>query len=488
MGTQKTVWYIGAVICWFWSCSPSWAQQVCSTEAPRNYQVGKVTGEEDVISLDPGPNGLPGEGIHPKEKRLGGASVPDNNLVVRSRSHVLFLAIHVLGKPSKTNLRNDRRYKKMIREVNDYYKQCNLGFVIRHFEYVDHPKKVFTQREESSEAIFRKYRKPRLINVYYVDRLYSRNKKRVVGIGSLPAYLKDDLDRVVITKRAALSASTMAHELGHYFGLLHTHEVAYGKELVNGSNSHKAGDFIMDTPADPNLRKRVDERTCIYTDTLRDDQGDLYHPDARNIMSYALHRCRNRFSLGQCDRMRSRLFNERAYLERQPKRTPKSAPEIATDNSQPYTPLQWKQPFRKKLSDLVMTAIHRNQNKILILAGHPMVNWSRRLKQTLTHTPAIANHIRQHYTYAYLEVNERVSDFFKLTHDNAWIGRLRFYKMLRQTLHNETTRIPALIIIQFDHRQGKVTKSAQMRYRVIGYRNPREIRHILGITSKPYSR
>ena len=41
------------------------------------------------------------------------------------------------------------------------------------------------------------------------------------------------------------------HEVGHALGLMHTDETRCGVERINGSNAHRAGDYLTDTPADP---------------------------------------------------------------------------------------------------------------------------------------------------------------------------------------------------------------------------------------------
>lgn len=70
------------------------------------------------------------------------------------------------------------------------------------------------------------------------------------------------------------------HEMGHALGLLHTFEDKYGSELVDGSNSLVAGDFLSDTPADAD---------CSYgSEPCYDPQGNPYNPDRNNIMSYYL--------------------------------------------------------------------------------------------------------------------------------------------------------------------------------------------------------
>lgn len=80
------------------------------------------------------------------------------------------------------------------------------------------------------------------------------------------------------------NSSILCHEMGHCLGLYHTHhgtDIREGgiPELVNGSNSATAGDFVTDTPADPNVWDNG-------TNYGYDANGDPYAPDFYNIMSY----------------------------------------------------------------------------------------------------------------------------------------------------------------------------------------------------------
>ncbi len=109
-------------------------------------------------------------------------------------------------------------------------------------------------------------------------------------------------------------ASTIAHELGHYFDLYHTQETANGIECPDGSNCAQDGDYICDTAAAPRLDLgNVDEQTCQYTGN-ETACGDPYDPDPRNHMSYAPKPCRHLFSLQQAARSRMRLVQERPEL------------------------------------------------------------------------------------------------------------------------------------------------------------------------------
>jgi hypothetical protein len=101
---------------------------------------------------------------------------------------------------------------------------------------------------------------------------------------------------------------TGTHEVGHWLGLYHTFEYA----VCNGTTQSTCaggGDKICDTPASnyPNYG------CASYTNSCVDVPTDLQN-QTENYMDYSNDTCKNMFSKGQVDRMRSMLFSYRIGL------------------------------------------------------------------------------------------------------------------------------------------------------------------------------
>ena len=156
------------------------------------------------------------------------------------------------------------------------------------------------------------YNRDNVINMYVTSSIVI-NQSDVCGF----AYYPGGEEVVFLTNNCFRNGSTLPHELGHFFSLIHTHGASNSPngtdELANGSNGATTGDMIQDTPSDPKLSGYVDYN-CNYTGDFLDDNGEPHNPDANNTMSYSRKECRNIFSQGQLDRMNYTLITYRSNL------------------------------------------------------------------------------------------------------------------------------------------------------------------------------
>lgn len=126
-----------------------------------------------------------------------------------------------------------------------------------------------------------------------------------------------DKDLILLTKGCASSSTVPTHEMGHYFGLSHTHNgqfYADDMELVDGSNCEFAGDAICDTPADPQLSYSTVNEACEYIGDETDLNGQAYQPLTNNFMSYGRRSCRDSFTPQQLARIFATFKVERGDL------------------------------------------------------------------------------------------------------------------------------------------------------------------------------
>jgi hypothetical protein len=155
---------------------------------------------------------------------------------------------------------------------------------------------------------------PNAINVYFANDPTIQGYSSICGISS---FTTSPVQGIVMNNDCTgvpSNPSTYPHELGHYFDLFHTHETAFGVELVNGSNCGTAGDLLCDTPADPRLSNALVNSSCAYIGNLLDPNGDPYDPDPRQYMSYSRKLCRDRFTPMSDTRALATLLDLRGEL------------------------------------------------------------------------------------------------------------------------------------------------------------------------------
>lgn len=164
------------------------------------------------------------------------------------------------------------------------------------------------------------------INVFIVNKVSDNN--------ALGVY--DSKDDWILLQKGAIATGdkTLAHEIGHFFSLLHTHFGWEGRpwiqsydgsiatslsfdgstatELVNRTNCSSSGDMLCDTPADYNFGLNY-QKSCNFSGNALDPTGTKVAPDESLIMSYFHDSCRTSFSEEQVLIMRADVENEKRY-------------------------------------------------------------------------------------------------------------------------------------------------------------------------------
>ena len=203
----------------------------------------------------------------------------------------------------------------VIDNLNDYYSEANITFSLLGSDYIDDSKYIdmtIAQCNSSNNlgyGIFEEKVQTNAINIYVLSS--APNLK--TSEGELFGLANDIPGNACLVKELNYMNATIAHEIGHCLGLYHTHQGTANlylynyydggtPELVDGSNSSIAGDYIIDTPADPCYWY-----ICTYSGSFTDDNGDSYNPDPENIMSYS--RCQSKHTQKQIERIYETIDN-----------------------------------------------------------------------------------------------------------------------------------------------------------------------------------
>lgn len=209
---------------------------------------------------------------------------------------------HIIRTSNGTGGLSVSELEDAIANVNELFADALMTFVLADdIEYIDDNHLYhFHSKEESN--MLEAHNVSGVVNIYFTDHIENEAQESICGY----TQIEKRLDAIIMSNGCVTNDSSLAHELGHLFSLIHTHGVKNDQrtdELVNGSNCSSEGDQICDTPADPELTYINVNNFCRYTGAITDANGELYHPDTHNIMSYSMKGCRDHFSKQQLVRM-----------------------------------------------------------------------------------------------------------------------------------------------------------------------------------------
>jgi hypothetical protein len=195
--------------------------------------------------------------------------------------------------------------------ANSYFKNTGIEFFVDSIDYVADYNYSFITYNNLRKELLIKHNVTNRINLFLADSI-----KMGTSLSYGFTYFPDmpDSNIIYIDKRF-LTGSSLATMLGHFMGLLATHETAGGIELVSEKNCMESGDYLCDTYADPDLLNQVVD-TCKYIGNSRDDEGNYYVPSVANLMSNSPDHCKCLFTTQQCRRILFYYNKFRYYLKR----------------------------------------------------------------------------------------------------------------------------------------------------------------------------
>lgn len=227
------------------------------------------------------------------------------------------IAAHIVRTTAGTGGLTLERLDQGIVDCNVMYQNTGMVFQLLSVDYIDDDDYYYNVNTDAEiDAMIQENVVADAINVYFTPNL-SNEDGGLCGRGSFTTSTPQGVAMNNGCTGTSDNPSTFPHELGHFFDLFHTHETAFGAELVDGSNCGTAGDKLCDTPADPVLDEGDNVTSfpgCSYYGSETDANDDPYSPDTHQMMSYAPKECRDVMSPQSEAKVVATLLNERPEL------------------------------------------------------------------------------------------------------------------------------------------------------------------------------
>ena len=271
--------------------------------------------DDDRVSVGEGTKSVEGCGFDctfSDIKLMKEVSVRSKNHAIPKSIRQVPVSLNVIRTDSGGNDLTQEQIDLQFNDMNLEYQGAGIEFVLcGNVNYVNNSS-LSSADGGDRYILTNTYNRDDVINVYVTGSILL-NQSNVCGF----AYYPGGPEVVFLSNFCFRNGSTLPHEMGHFFGLTHTHGTTNSPngtaELADGSNGDTTGDLIQDTPSDPKLSGNVDYY-CNYTGDFLDNSGQPHNPDPNNIMSYSRKECRNIFSQGQLERMNYILLNYRDNL------------------------------------------------------------------------------------------------------------------------------------------------------------------------------
>jgi hypothetical protein len=204
---------------------------------------------------------------------------------------------------------NQNNIISSVNLANNYFQNAGMQFFIDSIDYINDYNYSYITGNNLKKELFTRYAADSRINLFLVDSI-KMGAFRSYGF----TYFPDAADsNLIFLDKDYSGGNALTTMLGHFMGLLSTHEFNGGREPANGNNCASGGDFICDTYADPDLFNLVID-SCQYTGTGRDNNGEYFVPSVANVMSNSPDNCKCIFTPLQYRRIYYYFKKYRQYL------------------------------------------------------------------------------------------------------------------------------------------------------------------------------
>ena len=228
-------------------------------------------------------------------------------LTSRSSTSLSSVAIkaHIIRQTNGSGGLTALQLNSAITDMNSIYIDAGLEFYLCDaINYIDSDD-FYDYETDDESALISANSVTDMMNIYFTNSIITSEGLGLCGYARFPGGAITE--NILMANSCATNGTTLSHEVGHFFALSHTHGnsnvIGSTEELVDGSNCSSTGDFICDTPADPQLGFSNVDFNCDYTGDAQDANTDFYQPDPLNLMSYSRKSCRTLFSPQQLARI-----------------------------------------------------------------------------------------------------------------------------------------------------------------------------------------
>lgn len=236
------------------------------------------------------------------------------------------IAVYVFSSEGDNPTITESQIQTEVNIANSYFAPAKIKFEIISF-VSDENNDLDTLYEDQPNQRYLYPYYPNFINLIYVENYEKVDGRSSAGTSVFPKNIPNGGsfdDRIFISHWAASNNETLSHELGHFFGLFHTHEGMEnqncGLEICNVGdvcglnithlldNCESTTDRCCDTGLDPNLGNEVSGCTMV-SNCINPNFDNI---PVNNLMSYYCDR--NEFTTCQILRLFTYSRNGRDYI------------------------------------------------------------------------------------------------------------------------------------------------------------------------------